>query len=104
EVLGGGRVAGVVGGTGVGEPARVPQRRLLLVVPAGPSAAVQLGPCPVGVDHLRRGDHRIRAGLTGHRNAVLDLGTHDPSNTHAVYSTLPGGPASSLDASRFVSA
>ena len=103
EVLVGEGVGRVVGGPGVGEAARVAQRRLLFVVPAGAAAAVQLGPGAVGVDHLRRGDHRVGAGLPGHGNAVLDLGAHDPSNAHATTPPATMPPAahvSSLDALR----
>ena len=69
---------------GPGEAAGVAQRRLLLVVPPGAPAAGQLAAGRVGVDHLGGGHHRVGRGLAGHRDAVLDLGAHDPPHAHAV--------------------
>src|SRR5690606_34057025 len=82
EVLVRERVRRVVAHPGVGEPARVAQRRLLLVVPAGSPAAAELRPGAVRVDHLRGGDHRVGTGLAGHGDAVLHLRAHDPSRRH----------------------
>ena len=36
----------------------------------------------VGVDHLRGRHHRVGGGLALHRDAVLDLGAHDPPYAH----------------------
>ena len=48
--------------------------------PAGSSAGV-------GVDDLRRQQHRVRRRLAGQADAVLDLGAHHPSHRHAVKAT-----------------
>src|SRR6185312_14146486 len=79
---------------GVGEPTGVAQRRLLLVVPAGPPVLAELGPGAVCVDHLGGRDHRVGARLAGHGNAVLDLGAHHTPHTHAT--TLVARPATRL--------
>jgi hypothetical protein len=83
EVLVGHRLGRVVERAGIREAARVPQRRLLLVVPARPAPAGQLWAGAVRVDHLRGGDHRVRGRLPRHGDAVLHLRTHDPSYAHA---------------------
>src|SRR6202008_1491758 len=72
--------------TRVGEPARVPQRRLLLVVPARPAATGQLGAGPVGVDDLRRRHHRVGSGLARHRDPIFDFGAHDSPYRHVATS------------------
>ena len=58
----------------------VAQRRLLLEVPARPPGPDRRG--GVGVDHLRRGHHRVGERLPLHRDAVLHLGAHDPAHAH----------------------
>src|SRR5581483_2339756 len=71
-----GRVPGQVKSAGV------PQRVLLLEVPAGaPGPGRSRG--LVGVDDLRGGHHRVRARLTGYGDAVLGLRAHDPTHAHA---------------------
>ena len=63
------------------EAAGVAQRVLLLEVPAGPPGPH--GGRGVGVDDLRRGQHRVGQRLPDHGDAVLDLGTHHPPHAHA---------------------
>ena len=60
----------------------VPQRRFDLVVPPGPARPRCGDGGRIGEDHLGRGDHRVHSGLSGHRDAVLDLGTHDAAHSH----------------------
>ena len=64
------------------KPAGVAQRRLLLEVPAGTARRRRLGHRP-GVHHLAGQRRRVRRRLPGHRDAVLDLGAHDPPHAHA---------------------
>src|SRR5690606_34957234 len=90
------RFGGIVGRAAVGESARVPQRRLFLVVPPSPPAPGQLGARPIGVDHLRGRHHRIRSRLAGHRDPVLNFGAHDPPYAHAATSSLASPMASSV--------
>ncbi len=63
------------------EAARVAQRALLLEVPPGASRArAQRG---IGVDELRRREHRVGRRRAEHRDAELSLGAHDAPNGHA---------------------
>ena len=70
------------GGRGQVEAARVAQRRLDLVVPPGPARARDVGGRRVGQHDLGRGDHRVRRGVAGDRDPVLDLGAHDAAGRH----------------------
>ena len=45
---------------------------------------VACGAGGVGVDDQTRGQHRVRARLLGHRDAVFGLRAHDAPHTHAV--------------------
>ena len=64
------------------EAARVAQRRLVGVVPAGPGGpdAARGG---VGRDDVAGGDHRVRRRVAGHDDAVLGLDPHHPAHGHA---------------------
>ena len=77
----------------MGWPGRRPRRigrsrarRAAATPPRSPSARAAPWPSrrrSVGVDHLRGGDHRVGAGLSGHGDAVLGLGAHHPPYAHA---------------------
>ena len=64
------------------EAAGIAQRRLLFEVPAraaGPARGQRAG---VGIDDLRRQQHRVRGRLAGQADAVFDLGAHHASDRH----------------------
>src|SRR5262249_58710504 len=71
------------------EPARSRGGRLRVDARGGPPAPGQLRACPIGVDDLRRGHHRVCAGLPRHRHAILHLGAHDPPHAHAITPLAP---------------
>src|SRR6185312_17417243 len=77
-----GELTGVGGLPGQVEPARVPQRVLLLEVPSGPARPRGRGRM-VGVYDLGRGDHGVRAWLPGYGNGVLGLDAHHAANGHS---------------------
>ena len=81
-----GELAGVGDVAGQVEAARVPQRALLLEVPAGTPVAARRR-LRVGVDDLRRDQHRVRPGVAGHDDPVLGLGPHHPPDGHACQPT-----------------
>ena len=81
RVLDVGELAGVGRATTHVETARVAQRRLVGVVPAGTGGpdAARGG---VGRDDVAGGDHRVRRRVAGHDDAVLGLDPHHPAHGH----------------------
>ena len=65
------------------EPACIPQRGLLLEVPARTTIPGRTcGGIEVAVDHLARREHVVGGGLAGHGDAVFGLGAHHPPHGH----------------------
>src|SRR5690606_14899566 len=76
-----GELAGVGGLPGEVEASRVPQRVLLLEVPAGPARPVHRR--RVGVHDLGRGEHGIGVRVAGDGDPVLRLDAHYSPYGHA---------------------
>ncbi len=80
-VLDVGELARVGGAAAHVEPARVAQRRLVGVVPAGPRGA-DAARGGVGRDDVAGRHHRVRRRVAGHDDAVLGLDPHHAAHGH----------------------
>jgi hypothetical protein len=63
------------------EAAGVPQRGLHLVVPSGALGSRHFSRRGVGQHNLSRGQDGVGGAVPGHRDAVLDLSSHDPAHS-----------------------